>query len=156
LNVYRAALSFVIHKQGVVADADIDQRLETLRVKKGVTLDPHIFRGFIQKGLDFYHKHYLTVLVCTDGPCLKHSDINPSERSMNQLTEEFGCAVQATGCHWHCSEGPTVTIKNGDDAETFIGCNSPLQWNEIKNKVQALKLSATDDTQREIREYSIT
>jgi hypothetical protein len=153
LNVYRAALSFVIHKKGVVTDADIEQRLETLRIKKGVTLDPQIFRGFIQKGLDFYHKHYLTVLVCTDGPCLKNSDINPSERSMNQLSEEFGCPVQATGCHWHCSEGPAVTIKHGAHAETFIGCNSALQWNEIKNKVLSLNPGVSSEP---VREYSST
>ena len=138
MNVRRAALSFVIHKNGAVTNADIEQRLETLRIKKGVTLDSEIFRDFIQKGLEFYHKHHLTVLVCTDGPCLKNSNINPSELTMNQLSEDFGCAVQATGCHWHCSEGPTVTIKNGAEAESYVGCNSAAQWMDIKNKVKVL------------------
>lgn len=140
MNVYRAALSYTIHKKGVVSDTDIEQRLATLREKKGVAIDRQIFKDFIQKSLDFYHKHHTTVFVCTDGPCLKNIHVTPSEKSMNELSEEFGCPVQATGCHWHCSEGPAVTVKHGDRAETFVGCNSAMHWKAIKQKVLAENL----------------
>ena len=142
MNVYRSILSFVIHKNGIVSESDIDQRLAVLLDKKGVIVDRQIFKDHVAKSLDFYYKHHTTVLVCTDGPCLKNIAICPSESEFKRLSDIFGCPVQSTGCHWHCANGPAITLKHGAETETFEGCNSSEHWDTVKEKVQTL-LSAS-------------
>ncbi len=141
VNVVRSALSFLIRKRGEVDDAQLEELFEFYRSKKGITMDKEKFLEFLEKASVRLNQHERVLFVCTDSSCLKKIAVTPSEKGLAVVAEEFGCAVEPTGCHWRCDKAPVVTYKSGSDYETFVDCSTAETWQTVKNFVSTERAS---------------
>lgn len=138
MDVFKSALSMVIHKNGRVEATDVDDLLNFYREKKGVAIDNQAYWRNIDSARHHYSKEQNKLFVCTDKPCLKNSFINPSGRGLEALAESLGCAVEATGCHWKCEEAPVLTLKIANEQYTFASCSTSEEWSLTQNSICAI------------------
>ena len=123
MDVFRSALSLVIHKHGNVDDADIDDLLDFYRSKKGINIDRSFFTAKVDAALSHYESKDRCLFVCSDGPCLERTSLNLSRSGIHSLQSSLDCEVELTGCHWLCDQAPSVTWKTGSRSESFVRCH---------------------------------
>jgi hypothetical protein len=138
MDVFRSALSLVIHKNGHVLASDVRDLLNHYRANKGVTIDRARFDELIQLAQRQYMKESIKLYVCTDAPCLSKSFIHPSKLAIGQLAKELQCQVETSGCHWQCEEAPVVTLKHGQDSRSFVRCGSSESWASVCESILGL------------------
>jgi len=150
MNVVRAALSFLIRKKGVVGEPQIEELFEFYRSKKGITFDREKYQEFLDKATLRLNEHQRVLYVCTDPSCLKKITVHPSGQSLSVVAKELGCAVESSGCLWHCEKAPVMTFKSGAEYKTFTNCSTPESWQIVKSfvltdqaKQQSLDAGAT-------------
>lgn len=132
MDVFRSAFSLVIHKAGDVNDADINDLLGFYETNKGITIDHQRYAAVVTSAREKYKKYEKALFICTDGPCLQKTLVNPSESSTKQLSEDLGCPVVTTGCHWQCAFAPVVTAKDQIDSVSFQQCETETKWEGVR------------------------
>lgn len=135
MDLFRSALSLVIHKNGAVSSNDIHDLLSYYESKKGIKIDEERYKQAVESALLKYKEHELALFICTDKPCLKKISIVPSEENATALSESLGCPVEITGCHWQCRQAPVVTLKSGNCSESVVECLSQEKWQHVKELV---------------------
>ncbi len=137
MDLFRSALSLVIHKNGHVSDADIEDLLNFYRHKKGIYIETERYRSTVEAAIKHYQKNINCLFICTDGPCLDKTFLTLSQISLQALRRELNCPVESSGCHWQCERAPSVTLKAGEESRSFPNCTA-LHWNETCEHVVAL------------------
>ena len=135
MDVFRSALSLVIHKNGSVTAKDVDDLIERYRVKKGITLDKNRYWQAVRTATEHYQRQEYCLFVCTDSRCLAKTYINPSNASMQALSRELDCPVEVTGCHWQCDDAPVVTLKVGKKSYPITNCDSEETWSVARASI---------------------
>ncbi|MBY0548594.1 MAG: hypothetical protein K2W95_15090 [Candidatus Obscuribacterales bacterium] len=130
MDVFRSALSLVIHKNGNVEERDVTDLLGFYAESKGITICKEAYQRALNEALRQYHDAERKLYVCTDKPCIRSSYLNPAGASLQELSERLGCAVESTGCHWQCENAPVVTLKHQQNKTTYLHCVSE-RWAEV-------------------------
>ncbi len=124
MDVFRSALSLVIHKNGKVIAEDVDDLVDRYRVKKGISLDKVRYWQAVKAATENYQRQDNCLFVCTDSRCLAKTFLSPSNASLKELSRDLDCPVEATGCHWQCDDAPVLTLKIGDRRYSIPDCSS--------------------------------
>jgi hypothetical protein len=124
MDLTRAALSLVIHKQGAVTEIDVDDLLDRYKRKQGIAIDKADFLQALSHALQHYESRTKCLFVCTEGPCQKATFIHTDPTSLQKLSRELGCEVEDTGCHWQCEVAPVLTFKTETTVRRFGSCAS--------------------------------
>ena len=135
MDVFRSALSLVIHKNGHVSGEDVDDLIDRYRVKKGITLDKDKYWQAVRAATEHYQRQQYCLFVCTDSRCLAKTFLNPSNSSMQALSHELNCPVEVTGCHWQCDDAPVLTLKVGSQSYSFPDCSSAESWQSARESI---------------------
>jgi hypothetical protein len=138
MDLFKSALSLVIHKNGCVDAADVDDLLNFYREKKGISIDHKAYWRTVDSARHHYSKEQNKLFVCTDKPCLKNSFVNPSGRSLDALAGDLGCDVEATGCQWKCEDAPVLTLKIASEQYTFSRCSTVYLWSGAQSSICAI------------------
>jgi hypothetical protein len=138
MNVFQSALSLVIYKNGNVQELDIDDLLTRYRLKKGITIEKEIYCQAVEDATQYYKKSEQCLFVCTATPCLKRSYLHASDETMNRLSQELGCEVNVTGCHYQCENGPALTLKINNNSWSFLDISTEEKWREAGRSIQRL------------------
>ena len=70
MDMFSAALSLVIHKQGSVTQSDVDDLLARYKTKQGIIVDKQLFLQALSKALQHYTCRTRCLFVCTEISCL--------------------------------------------------------------------------------------
>jgi hypothetical protein len=138
MDVFRSALSLVIHKNGNVLESDVRDLLNHYRGNKGISIDRARYDEFIQLAQRHYANETVKLYICTDAPCLSRTFIHPSKLAIGKLSKELNCPVETSGCHWRCEEAPVVTLKHGQTSRCFVRCDAQENWNRVCESVLGL------------------
>jgi hypothetical protein len=130
MDVFRSALSLVIHKEGNVTETDIDELIARYIAKKGITLDKERYTQAVQSAIDHYQNQEQCLFICTESRCLKNIYLAPSQQNAELIGRMLGCDVVMTGCHYKCELAPVMTLKMQDQCVTLPDCSSEEAWNE--------------------------
>lgn len=142
MDTFRSALSLVIHKKGRVHKSDVDSLLSRY-LGRGVHVDPSEYIQAIRTATKHYWGNTTCLFICTDGPCQKQAVIENSKESLEKLSEELGCPVELTGCHWQCDHASVITLKNDSKCTSFLNCSSYPGWEFVRESVKLLVQSAS-------------
>jgi ABC-type proline/glycine betaine transport system substrate-binding protein len=134
MNVFRSALSLVIHKEGNVSTTDIDQLIDRYKVKKGITLDKEKYTQAVDAAVERYQKPEPCLFICTESRCMKNMYIAPSQQNAEVIGRMLDCEVEMTGCHYKCELAPVLTLKKQDGCITFADCSSEMAWDDALTK----------------------
>lgn len=124
MDLFSAALSLVIHKQGSVTESDVDDLLERYRTKQSIVVDKEHFQQELSIAQEHYKNRTRCLFVCTELSCRNKTILNLDDNSLQKLSIKLGCDVEATGCHWVCEAAPVLTLKLGSELKTFQNCAS--------------------------------
>jgi len=136
MDVFRSALSLVIHKNGSVTSADVDDLIERYRVKKGITLDKEKYWQAVRTATEHYQRQEYCLFVCTDSRCLAKTFLNPSNSSLQAVSRELNCPVEVTGCHWQCDDAPVLTLKVGASSYPLTNCSNEEAWRAARASIR--------------------
>ena len=139
---FRRAFSFVLHHNGFVKEADMDELLLHFKVDKGIVINRNEFLLEVEKALDYFHSLENCLFVCTNITCSKKSYFEITETSLIELSKKLDCPVVATGCHWQCENAPVITLKNGTEKNSYVRCSSDKTWNKALDEIKKV-LSAS-------------
>lgn len=134
MDLYRSALSLVIHKSGDVHEHDVKDLLSFYRENKGISIDEQAYERALASALEHYRRED-RLYVCTDRPCLRESLINPSGKGLAELSSKWQIDVEATGCHWLCADAPVISLKHAEGQQTFTYCNSTVRLSEVETAI---------------------
>lgn len=126
MDIYQAALSLVIHKNGAVTEADADDLLDRYKRKSGLIVNKAEFMQSLHEATQHYSAQAKCLFVCTEIHCAGKTIIPLDPESLSALGASLDCAVEPTGCHWQCEFAPVFTIKLSTDA-WFFGSNLALR-----------------------------
>ena len=138
MKVFESALSLVIYKNGDVQEQDIDDLLIRYRIKKGIIIEKETYRQAVEAATQYFNRHDECLFVCTAAPCLKQSYLHPSNDSMQKVSQELGCEVAVTGCHYQCESGPTMTLKLDKGSSLFLDISTDEKWHAARESMQRL------------------
>lgn len=145
MNVFQSALSLVIYKNGNVQEQDIDDLLARYRLKKGITIEKEVYCHAVESATQYFNKNEQCLFVCTAAPCLKRSYLHASDETMKRLSQELGCEVAVTGCHYQCDNGPALTLKINNSSWSFLDISTEEKWQEASRSIQGLLTAASNN-----------
>jgi len=138
MDLFSAALSLVIHKQGSVTESDVDDLLERYRTKQKIIVDQEIFRQELSNALQHYQDRTRCLFVCTEISCRNKTFLDLDDEKLQLLSINLGCDVEATGCHWVCESAPVLTFKLGSELTTFSNCASQGALRSVAETIKQL------------------
>ncbi len=124
MDLFSAALSLVIHKKGSVTESDVDDLLDRYKTKQQVVVDRALFLKELSNAVLHYQARTRCLFVCTEISCRNKSFLDLDNSSLQLLSINLGCDVEATGCHWVCEAAPVLTLKVGSELRAFPNCAS--------------------------------
>lgn len=126
MDIYQAALSLVIHKDGAATETDVDDLLDRYERKSGLLINKAEFMQSLHEATQHYSAQSKCLFVCTEIHCAGKTIIPLDPESLGALGASLDCAVEATGCHWQCEFAPVFTIKLSAESWLF-GSNLSLR-----------------------------
>jgi hypothetical protein len=138
MDIARAALSLVLHRGGKVSRAAMDDLIFRYRKNHNIIIDRKAFSKELSKAENHYKKSTARLFVCAEASCLNKTFLDLSEPSLRSFSQELGCAVEATGCHWKCAGAPVFSLKVRQQLYTFTNCSSTEAIRIASNEIQHL------------------
>jgi hypothetical protein len=141
MDLYRSALSLVIHKKGSVGEADVDDVISRYRRKRSIVIDKPSYLLALEAALAHYSEQKVCLFVCNEGVCAEKAFVGDAGPSLANLSEQLQCTVEETGCHWQCEGAPVLTLKVDGELISFSHCVSEESLSEALGQIRA-RLSA--------------
>lgn len=137
VDLYKSALSLLIHKQGCVSDGDVDDLLERYKKKRSIVIAKGDYLQALSEAKQHYFGTTVCLFVCSEGACAERAYIGAEGPSPALMQEKLGCPVEMTGCHWQCELAPVVTLKIDSRQVCYADCSSAQSVDGLLLAVQA-------------------
>lgn len=138
MDLFRSALSLAIHKQGDVAEADVDDVIERYKKRRAVEIDKRHYLEALDLALKHYEAQKSCLFVCNEGACAEKAFVGAAGPSLLELASQMPCSVEETGCHWKCELAPVLTLKSGQGQTVFASCDSDESLKSAVEKTLAI------------------
>jgi hypothetical protein len=138
MDLFKSALSLVIHKEGDVVEADVDDLISRYKKKRAVDIDKPSYMTALDQALKHYDSRKLCMFVCNEAACAEKAFVGAAGPSMSELESLMPCAVEETGCHWKCELAPVLTLKQGDTQTVFANCSSDQSLHSILQRTREI------------------